>query len=103
MVKRMLTDQKKIAGLGNEYSDLVDFMAGVLPTRPASSLTDPEIRRLFKAIPGALEEGLGLRGRRHDFMKVRRRGGRCPNHPDVELIALRWGASHAYFCPVEQK
>lgn len=105
MVKKMLTDQKRISGIGNEYSDFIDYLAGVRPTRRVGSLSEDEVNRIHAAIPRALRLGIGHYHGRADgfeFMEERHKGGHCPRHPDVPLAAVRWGASHAYFCPVEQ-
>ncbi len=103
-VKTVLTDQKKISGIGNEYSDLADYLAGVRPTRRADSLSEDEVRRLYDAVRRVLTEAVEEPdANRHPFMRERRKGGKCPKHPDVAMEAVRWGASHAYFCPVEQE
>ncbi len=103
-VKKVLTDQKKIAGVGNEYSDLVDYLAGVRPTRRADSLSEEEIRRLYDEVRSVLSSAVeGVDANRHPFMRERRKGGRCPDHPEVPIEAVKWEASHAYFCPVHQR
>lgn len=61
-VKALLLDQRVVAGLGNIYSDEVLFRAGVLPTRPAGSLTGEEVERIHGAIGPVLAEALAVGG-----------------------------------------
>jgi formamidopyrimidine-DNA glycosylase len=61
-IKPLLMDQTFICGLGNIYSDEVLFLAGVRHDRPASQITDPEVRLLHEAIPLVLNESIESRG-----------------------------------------
>lgn len=61
-MKPLLMDQTFISGLGNIYSDEVLFLAGVRHDRPASALTDREIKLLHEAIPIVLRESIESRG-----------------------------------------
>ncbi|HAA08339.1 MAG TPA: DNA-formamidopyrimidine glycosylase, partial [Syntrophomonas sp.] len=45
-IKTLLLNQNLIAGLGNIYADEALFAAGILPQRPAGTLSDEEIERL---------------------------------------------------------
>jgi len=104
LVKQVLTDQRKVAGLGNVLSDLALYIAGVRPTRPASSLSPEEVSRLFGAVRESVDRGIAqYHGGDDEFLRERHKGGRCPRHPKVSLEAIVWGASHAYYCPVEQE
>ncbi|MBI4999535.1 hypothetical protein HZB97_02065, partial [Candidatus Gottesmanbacteria bacterium] len=49
-VKLVLMDQEKIAGIGNIYANEALFEAGIMPTRPAKSLVEEEIKKLREAI-----------------------------------------------------
>jgi len=53
-IKPFLMDQTKIAGIGNIYANEVLFRAGIHPERPANTLSDDEVERLFHIIPKIL-------------------------------------------------
>src|SRR5437016_4293763 len=54
-LKSLLMDQKFIAGIGNVYSDEILFQAGLKWDRMSDSLSQQEIRRLYRAIFETLE------------------------------------------------
>jgi formamidopyrimidine-DNA glycosylase len=55
-LKKQLTDQSIIAGIGNCYSDEICFVAGVLPSRISFSLTDEEWATLYRSMKSVLLE-----------------------------------------------
>jgi formamidopyrimidine-DNA glycosylase len=55
-LKRSLTDPRLFSGIGNAYSDEMLFRARLSPVKLTSRLTDPEIERLYEAIPATLVE-----------------------------------------------
>ena len=57
-IKIVLTDQKKIAGIGNAYSDEILFHAKLSPRRPANSLKEEEITFLYNSIQYILGNAL---------------------------------------------
>ncbi|OAQ20524.1 bifunctional DNA-formamidopyrimidine glycosylase/DNA-(apurinic or apyrimidinic site) lyase [Thermosulfurimonas dismutans] len=61
-IKALLLDQKKIAGLGNIYTDEVLFRAGIHPERPAATLSQEEIKRLYSTMREVLLRAIELRG-----------------------------------------
>src|ERR1035437_8937208 len=61
-LKALLLDQKKIAGLGNIYTDESCYRANVLPNRYADSLSEDEISGLYQAMYYVLEKSVSLRG-----------------------------------------
>jgi len=54
-LKRALTDQRVLAGIGNAYSDEILFAAHLSPFKRARDLDDEEARRLFEAMRRVLE------------------------------------------------
>lgn len=62
VIKHILLDQKRIAGIGNIYADESLFAAGIRPGRKANSLSAAEIRRLHRAIRKTLTEAISARG-----------------------------------------
>jgi len=61
-LKAMLMDQKFLAGIGNVYSDEILFAAGLRFDRESDSLSNQEIRRLYRAIGEILQEAVKHRG-----------------------------------------
>ena len=61
-LKQLLMDQKFIAGIGNIYSDEILFEAGLRWDRMSDSLSQQEIRRLYRAIVETLQEAVKHRG-----------------------------------------
>jgi formamidopyrimidine-DNA glycosylase len=61
-LKPLLMDQKFIAGIGNVYSDEILFEAGLKWDRQSDSLSQQEIRRLYRAISETLNGAVKYRG-----------------------------------------
>jgi formamidopyrimidine-DNA glycosylase len=61
-LKALLMDQKFIAGIGNIYSDEILFQAGLRWDRMSDSLSQQEIRRLYRAIIETLQDAVKHRG-----------------------------------------
>lgn len=76
-VKTVLMDQKRLAGVGNIYSNEALFRAGIRPTRRASGVTRRESETLLAALREVLRESIALRGTTfRDFQDAYgRRGG----------------------------
>jgi formamidopyrimidine-DNA glycosylase len=61
-VKKVLMDQRAIAGIGNIYATESLWRAGIDPSREARSLDTAESARLRDAIVGVLTESIAARG-----------------------------------------
>jgi formamidopyrimidine-DNA glycosylase len=61
-IKQFLLDQSLISGLGNIYSDEVDFYAHVRPTRQVKTLTEKEINLIFNGIKKILTASIKAQG-----------------------------------------
>ena len=61
-VKKVLMDQKKIAGIGNIYANEALWRAGIDPSRAARSVTADESVKLHAGIVTVLEESIASRG-----------------------------------------
>jgi len=112
-IKALLCDQSFIAGIGNMYADEALFATKIHPLRPANSLTQDEIERLYYAIRRILWSAIdnkgastdtyfrpgGEIGEAHFQFKVAHRGGKsCPNcATPIARIPIRNRGS--YFCP----
>jgi formamidopyrimidine-DNA glycosylase len=55
-LKRALTDQRVLAGIGNAYSDEILLRAGMSPFKLAHALSDAEMARLHEACRAVLAE-----------------------------------------------
>ena len=61
-LKNLLMDQKFMAGIGNVYSDEILFEAGLKWDRQSDSLSQQEVRRLYRAISETLNGAVKYRG-----------------------------------------
>jgi formamidopyrimidine-DNA glycosylase len=76
-IKKLLMDQRKIAGIGNIYANEALWRARVDPSREARSLTTGEARSLHRAIVSVLREAIDARGTSfRDYRDARGERGR---------------------------
>jgi len=61
-IKQVLMDSTLIAGIGNIYSDEILFHAKVRPTRTVQSLSDKELKNIYKWIKPVLKKGIAAKG-----------------------------------------
>jgi formamidopyrimidine-DNA glycosylase len=61
-IKKVLMDQRKLAGVGNIYANEALFRAGIDPSRRADRLTAPDAARLRDAVRAVLTEAIAARG-----------------------------------------
>jgi len=118
-IKTLLLDQKKIAGIGNIYSDEILFRANIHPARLAYSLNGNEIKLLYRSIRQILKDaidnrgttaadkryrdGWGKAGKFQKKLKVyQRRGNPCFSCGTM-IKSMRLGGRSASFCPHCQK
>lgn len=117
MIKGLLLDQGKIAGLGNIYADESLFMAGIHPERPGNSLGEHEVRTLHAAIQEVLSEaikgqgttlrdyrtGYGRQGSFQNKLQIYgKKGEKCPRcGVDLEYKKVAGRTSH--YCPACQR
>jgi formamidopyrimidine-DNA glycosylase len=116
-IKALLMDQHLIAGIGNIYADEILFSALIAPTRPASTIQQKEVKKLWRCIRQTLKNAIRyggssvryyvhLDGRFGDFTKFhkvyRRTGQSCPRCKfKIERLVIASRSSH--FCPRCQK
>ena len=62
VIKKVLMDQRTVAGIGNIYANEALWRARIDPSRRASSVTANEAAELRSAIVGVLTESIALRG-----------------------------------------
>ncbi len=113
MIKAVLLDQSFIAGIGNIYADESLFEAGILPTRPANSLTEDECAVLRDSIRRTLEHAIEQNGSSFDwaykgghfqneFRVYQRKGQPCPRCGALIQRTIV-GQRGTHFCPNCQK
>ncbi|GJM11399.1 MAG: formamidopyrimidine-DNA glycosylase [Lysobacteraceae bacterium] len=64
-LKRALTDQSSIAGIGNAYSDEILHAARMSPFLSTNKLDDAQLRRLFEATTSTLNNWIERLDKRH--------------------------------------
>lgn len=57
-IKKVLMDQRRIAGVGNIYAAEALFRAGIDPSRAANRLDRPSLERLYRAVREVLAEAI---------------------------------------------
>jgi formamidopyrimidine-DNA glycosylase len=108
-IKRILTDQKLIAGIGNAYADEILFEARLSPFRYAHTLTEEEIDRLWRAIPATLNWAIGEIEKRaggkpfeqeiRDFLRVHGRAGKPCRVCGTPIEEVLIGGQRTDYCP----
>lgn len=112
-IKTLLMDQRKVAGIGNIYSDEILFRARISPLRAARSLSSHEMKRLYHAIRKVLREGirergstirdfrdgLGRPGRYQHHFRVYQRGGQACLICKTTIERMKVGGRSCHFCP----
>jgi formamidopyrimidine-DNA glycosylase len=75
-VKRALTDQTVLAGIGNAYSDEILHAARLSPFKLAANLNDDELERLHAAIGAQLQDAVDRSvGQKAATLKAEKRSG----------------------------
>lgn len=114
IIKKVLLDQWKIAGIGNGYCQDILFRARVHPKRKANDLNARERKTLYSTIKDVLNEAVRLGGSDSErdlydhqggyrrLMGEGTKGKPCPKcRTPVEKISLL--GSSCYICPSCQK
>jgi formamidopyrimidine-DNA glycosylase len=110
-LKGVLTDQGRIAGIGNAYSDEILHAARMSPFKPANSLAEQERAALYAAIRGVLQDaaersqGLAakdLKSEKKTNLAVHgRKGLPCPVCGDT-VREVSFADSSLQYCPTCQ-
>lgn len=75
-LKRAITDQSVLAGIGNAYSDEILHTAQLSPFKLAANLSDDEIARLYQAMGTVLRDAVDRSvGQRAAMLKAEKRSG----------------------------
>jgi len=111
-LKKALTDQRSIAGIGTAYADEILFAAKLSPIRYVSTLKPEEIERLHRetraVLAHAIEEiharsgGNLVAGHARDFLRVVKHTGHpCPEC-GTKIAEIRYAQKKTYYCPTCQ-
>ena len=57
-IKRVLTNQSVVAGIGNAYADEICWRAGLSPFRSVAEITEDDLARLYAAMRAVLSEAI---------------------------------------------
>jgi formamidopyrimidine-DNA glycosylase len=110
-IKRAITDQSVIAGVGNAYSDEILHTARLSPFKIAAKLTEDELGRLHEAMQSvltdAVERSVGqkaatLKGEKRSGLRVHARTGLpCPVCGDT-VKSVNFADRSFQYCPTCQ-
>jgi len=117
VVKTLLMDQKKIAGVGNIYANDALFLSKIHPQTPANKLTREQSDKLFAALEQVFKEGLehggasdqwyrqvhGEKGSYQEHFKVYGRTGQDCDVCGTKIERTVLGGRGTFFCPKCQK
>jgi formamidopyrimidine-DNA glycosylase len=111
-IKPILMDQKKIAGLGNAYTDEILWKSKIHPNRTASLLKDAEIKTLHANIKKVLDWGIEnnkkevgnkLCESKRGWMNVyRKKSKECPKCR-TKIKQTKVNQRDTFYCPKCQK
>ncbi len=103
MVKSLLMDQRKIAGIGNIYSDEILFQARIHPKTRCEHIDRRMRGRLWRAMHRVLETAIrqdALPGRMpRSFLLPRRAPGETCPRCGGKIRTVSASGRHAYLCP----
>ena len=110
-LKRALTDQSLLSGVGNAYSDEILHVAKLSPFKNTGKLSEDELARLHDAMHSvlrdAVERSVGqkaatLKGEKRSGMRVHARSGLpCPVCGDT-VRSISFADRHFEYCPTCQ-
>jgi len=102
-VKTWLTDQRRIAGIGNVYSDEILFQTRLHPRQQVAGLDADTLRALYQAmrevLTAAIEAGADPQNMpEHFLLRHRSAGAHCPRCGSAPR-KLRVSGRTAWYCP----
>lgn len=116
-IKKLLMDQAFVAGVGNIYSDEALWRAKVHPKRSVVSLTDAEVRAIFKGLidsfslaiekggssANSFVDGRGEKGLYLSFANAYHMTGRPCKRCKTLIVREKMDGRSAHYCPKCQK
>jgi formamidopyrimidine-DNA glycosylase len=116
-IKIVLMEQKKIAGLGNIYTNEALFLSKIHPLKPADRLKDNEIKNLLSAIKKVIKKAIKLQGTsfrfyvkpdeskgsyQDEFLVYQRKNEKCLKCKN-KIKYVKIGGRGSFYCPQCQK
>ena len=109
LLKPLLLDQSFLAGMGNIYTDEALHQAGLHPLRRSDSLSNAEVKRLWRSIRESLKMGIHHNGAsidwvfrggdfQHHFRVYKQEGEPCFNC-GTQIQRTIVGGRGTHFCP----
>jgi formamidopyrimidine-DNA glycosylase len=112
-IKAILLNQKIFAGIGNIYADEICFYAKVKPSRPVTSLTAIEIKKIWRGANVIIKKSIRERGTTFNtfrdgegnvgnftrHLQVFHRNGRPCRHCGAVIKKTRVAGRGTHFCP----
>ena len=112
-IKNLLMDQRRIAGIGNIYSDEILFEAGIHPLKQSCSLKHTELKNLHQAIDLVLREAIackgdtfsdyrtlsGGQGTYQHFHRVYQREGEPCRRCRGSIVRVKISGRSCHYCP----
>lgn len=116
-IKKTLMDQNVIAGIGNIYSDEALWRAKIHPKKSVASLSDPELKSLYKSVQDSLKLAIekggssansfvdsgGEKGLFLTFAKAYHMTGRPCFRCKTSIVREKLDGRSAHYCPRCQK
>ena len=105
-IKGALMAQRKMAGIGNLWSDEILFQTSVHPETTASDLADDKLAEMFatmrRVLTGVCDTGAVYKKLPKDWLiHTRKKGKPCPRC-DGTIAKAKVGGRSAYFCDTHQ-
>lgn len=111
-IKLVIMDNTVVAGIGNIYANDALHLAKVSPLRPANSLSDVEIERLYNAALHVINKGVelggatidnyrtvdGLAGGYQNVVRVYQREGKKCVECGTTIIRTKQGGRSTFYC-----
>jgi len=112
-IRALLTDQTRIAGIGNLWAHEILHAGRIRPDRHAATLTPTEVDRLYRTMRLVLQRAIRAGGEpefvdaagrkgRWRLAVYGRSGRRCPRG-DGTIRATRLGGRPSFYCPACQR
>lgn len=105
-IKTSLTDQSRIAGLGNIYTDEILFHARVHPQRKIKDIEEEEFKIIYSSMLSVLKAAIKAEVDpsmmpENYLIGERNEEGKC-NLCGADLAKIKVGGRSTYFCPQHQ-
>lgn len=106
-VKPFLMDQKKIAGLGNIYTDEILFQSRIHPEKAANKMNESQLKKIYQNIHKVSNYAVKHKADPEQFGKSyllpwREKGAACPRC-DTSIKQTKISGRTSYVCPKCQK